>query len=113
MSHTYHSINYHIVFSTKYRRPTIDAALKPRLYAYMAGIINNGYGFTRIINGVEDHIHILCRMAKILTIADLIKELKRESSKWVKQQDLDLRGFSLASGLRRVLSQSVPRRRVD
>jgi REP element-mobilizing transposase RayT len=50
------------------------------------------------VGGVEDHIHILCRMAKVISISDLIKELKRESSKWVKQQKSVLRRFYWQSG---------------
>lgn len=50
------------------------------------------------VGGVEDHIHILCRMAKVISISDLSKELKRESSKWVKQQKSVLRRFYWQSG---------------
>ncbi len=58
-------IYLHIVFSTKDRRPFLkDAALRNGMFAYMVGILN-GAGCTAIkIGGVEDHVHILCRLAE-------------------------------------------------
>ena len=89
----------HIVFSTKDRRRFLcDQELRSRTHAYLVGICQNQGAPSLKVGGVEDHIHLLCRMAKVLSIADLIKELKRESSKWVKQQHLELRGFYWQSG---------------
>ena len=36
---TYTSLTYHIIFSTKYRKPTIHEPLAEELYAYIGGII--------------------------------------------------------------------------
>ncbi len=58
MSNTYTSLHYHIVFSTKERLKIITPKLKNPLFAYLAKTINNEYGFTRKINGMNDHIHI-------------------------------------------------------
>ena len=83
MAHTYHSLSFHIIFSTKERFPMIDINLREKLHAYMAGIINNGYGFTRKINGTADHVHILADIKPAFSPADLLREIKTNSSRWV------------------------------
>ncbi len=83
MAHTYHSLSCHIVFSTKDRFPIIDADIRERLHAYLAGIINNGYGFTRKVNGTTDHVHILADIKPKFSPADLLREIKTNSSRWV------------------------------
>ena len=47
---------------------------------------------------MADHVHILCRFGRSLSIADLIKELKRESSQWLKTKASDLAGFYWQKG---------------
>ena len=51
-----------------------------------------------IVGGVEEHVHILCRLGKSLTVAHLIRELKRESSKWIKSQGPNLAPFYWQNG---------------
>ena len=51
-----------------------------------------------IIGGVEDHVHILCRFGRTITVADLVKGLKKESSKWVKGKDRSLGDFHWQAG---------------
>jgi putative transposase len=50
------------------------------------------------VGGVEDHVHLLCRLGKQIDISKLIAELKRESSKWVKEQRPDLADFYWQNG---------------
>jgi REP element-mobilizing transposase RayT len=72
----------HLVFSTKLREPCLrDGELRGRLHAYLAGACRNLDSPSLIVGGVEDHVHILCRLSKTGSVADLIRELKRESSK--------------------------------
>jgi len=99
MSQSLVQVYLHVVFSTKDRQPFLgDQELRDRTHAYLVGVCRNQGAISLIVGGVADHIHILCRMAKVLSIADFIKEVKRESSKWAKQQHRDLRGFYWQSG---------------
>jgi putative transposase len=92
-------IYVHLVFSTKNRRPFLrDAALRHRLHAYLTGICNNQQSPAITVGGVEDHVHILCRLSKTLDVSVLIRELKRDSSKWVKDQDSALSDFAWQNG---------------
>jgi len=78
---------FHIVFSTKNRVPFLrDVALRSRLHAYMAGVLLEIDCDPILINGVEDHVHILCNFSRTITIASLVEEAKRGPSKWMKEQ---------------------------
>ncbi len=98
MSHTYHSLSFHIVFSTKGRLPIIDGAVSDRLYAYMASIINNGYGFTRKVNGTTDHVHILADIKPVCSPADLLREIKTNSSRWTHETFSTQANFAWQTG---------------
>ena len=45
-----------------------------------------------------DHIHILCRLSRKVAIMDVLKVSKTETSKWLKKQDLALKGFNWRGG---------------
>ncbi len=78
------NILVHIVFSTKDRRLLIPTEIEPQLYAYISGIIKNNKGRMIIAGGMADHIHILVSIGRI-DISELIGDIKRESSKWMKE----------------------------
>src|SRR5579884_3362924 len=85
MSQSLEQIYLHIVFSTKNRAPFLtDPDLRKELHAYLAGTCRNLESPSLIVGGVADHVHILCRFSKNLAVAQLLAELKRESSKWIK-----------------------------
>ncbi len=79
----------HLVFSTKNREPILrDGELRKRLHAYMAGILQELHCEPILINGVEDHVHVLCNLSRTLSLAKVVEELKKSSSKWMKEQVL-------------------------
>jgi REP element-mobilizing transposase RayT len=92
-------IYLHVVFSTKGRKPFLtDAALRGRTHAYLAGICKNLDCPAVIVGGVEDHVHILCRFGRTIEVATLLRELKRDSSKWIKVEEPRLDEFQWQSG---------------
>ena len=89
----------HLVFSTKQRKTYLqDDALRAKLHAYLAGTCKNLESPSLIVGGVEDHVHVLCRLSKTISVSVLIRELKRESSKWIKTQSRDLSSFHWQNG---------------
>src|SRR5204863_408672 len=74
----------HAVFSTKHRAPTIHGDVKPRLHEYVGGILRSIDCPPIQVGGVEDHIHLLLRLNRTLTIAQTIEKIKTPSSKWMK-----------------------------
>jgi REP element-mobilizing transposase RayT len=92
-------IYVHLVFSTKQRQPFLrDSNLRKRLHAYLAGICKNHDSTAVQLGGVEDHVHVLCRLGKTLDVATLVRELKRDSSKWIKDADHRLADFAWQAG---------------
>jgi len=99
MSQSLAQVYLHVVFSTKERRPFLQGEkLQQELHAYMAGTCKNLQSPAIKIGGVEDHVHILCRLGRTIEISDLVRELKRESSKWLKPKSLGLRRFHWQDG---------------
>jgi REP element-mobilizing transposase RayT len=89
----------HIVFSTKSRRPFLqDPDLRSRTHAYLLGICKRQDCPSVATGGAVDHVHILCRLSKSVAVADLIRELKRSSSVWAKDEDPPLAEFHWQSG---------------
>jgi putative transposase len=92
-------IYLHIVFSTKGRVPFLtDRAIRKRVHDYLFVTCENLGCPPLRVGGVEDHVHIACRLGKSIAIKDLIKELKRESSQWIKGLSSDLADFYWQSG---------------
>jgi REP element-mobilizing transposase RayT len=81
MSYVHHC--YHLVFSTKNRKPLIQESLQDELYHYIGGIIRNKKGSLLEIGGVEDHIHILAFYHQSISPAEMVKDIKSSSSRWV------------------------------
>lgn len=86
MGHTYTNLSYHLVFSTKDRQPLISKSAQPKLYAYIGGIIRDLKGEMLAIGGVEDHVHILCRLGTAVALADALRQIKGSSSRWVNEE---------------------------
>lgn len=92
-------IYVHIVFSTKDRMPFLkDTVFRGRVHAYLAGICNKQDCPAIIVGGVADHVHLLCRLGKQIDISSLIREIKRDSSSWVKEEEPTLSVFFWQSG---------------
>lgn len=77
----------HTVFSTKDRRPFLrDKPLREELHRYLGGILTNLDCQPIIIGGVEDHVHILSTLSRTCEAAEMVKEVKRGSSLWLKSK---------------------------
>ena len=85
---TFTQICYHVVFSTKGRRPTFKADRRQDLFRYVWGILKHRECHVYRINGVEDHIHILTSLHPTVSLADLVKDIKTGSSLWIKRESV-------------------------
>ena len=93
------AVYLHAVFSTKGRVPFFsDKEIRERAHAYLAGISNKLDCPMIIAGGVEDHVHLLFRHARTITQADWVKEMKRASSVWLKEQQPGFRDFAWQAG---------------
>jgi REP element-mobilizing transposase RayT len=78
----------HLVFSTKHREPTINDVVRPHLHAYLVGILDNLKCASLQTGGTGDHVHILFALGRTMTVSDVVEEVKKGSSKWMKTQDV-------------------------
>ena len=88
----------HIIFSTKHHTALITREIKGELHAYIAGTLINLKSEVLKINGTEDHIHILCTLPRTITIAKLLEEIKKSSSKWMKTKGSKWLKFAWQNG---------------
>ena len=93
------AVYVHLVFSTKERRPFLrDDIVRVALHAYLGGVSKTLECPPLIIGGVEDHVHLLCRLGRTITQAEWVKELKRVSNIWLKQKGPDYTEFEWQGG---------------
>jgi len=91
------AVYIHLVFSTKDRYPFFkDKDLRQDLHAFLGGTSKKLSCPPIIVGGVEDHVHLLSRFGRTITQAEWVKELKRVSNQWLKEQGV--RGFEWQGG---------------
>ena len=82
---TYLSLHYHIIFSTKYRKPWITDEWIERLHEYMGGTVRGLDGVPQVVGGVDDHVHLLVGLKSTHRLSDFMRELKKSTSEWVHE----------------------------
>jgi REP element-mobilizing transposase RayT len=84
MANTFTQIYIHIVFAVKGRQCLISPEWEDRLYKYITGIVQNKEQKMLAINGMPDHIHFLIGMKPTCCISDLVREVKKSSNDFIK-----------------------------
>ncbi len=108
MGHTYTALQYHIVFGTKGRVPSIQPNIQMRLYEYIGGIVRGENGILIAIGGMPDHIHLLATFHPTTCLADMLRRIKANSSKWVHENVQGMQGFAWQAGYAAfTVSQSI------
>jgi putative transposase len=97
MPSTHLSLHYHIIFSTKERHEFIADEWRHRLHAFIGGCIKTLGGVPEAVGGTRDHIHILMGLRATHRLADVVKEIKVASSKWI-HEELNHKLFSWQNG---------------
>jgi putative transposase len=98
MSNTYSRILMHVVFSTKRREPWIQAAWEDELYAYIAGIVERKGQKMLAINGMPDHMHMLIGIKVDCSISDLVREVKKSSTNFIRERKFTASPFYWQEG---------------
>ena len=98
MSQSFVQIYVHIVFHTKDNAKLIREDIENELFSYLGGILMNYKSNPLQIGGTSDHIHILCTPPKTMAPADLVEEIKKSSSKWIKTKGVHYKNFYWQDG---------------
>ena len=108
MAQSLSKLYVHIIFHTKSTSPLIRREDHNELYSYMGYIIKQNDSIPIIINGVGNHVHILCIMSKNIALAKLVEEVKKNSSRWIKTKNRYYQKFGWQGGYTSIsVSQSV------
>ncbi len=86
------------VVSTKNREPLITQEIEPELFAYIGGILKNNESRLLDAGGTADHVHLLISQSKNLALSSLMKDVKKDSSSWIKTKGGDFRSFHWQDG---------------
>jgi REP-associated tyrosine transposase len=98
MAQTLTSLLVHLIFSTKNRMPLITADVEPDLFAYIGAILKNNESRLLDAGGTSDHVHLLISQSKNIALSSLLKDVKKDSSSWIKTQSKRFRDFHWQDG---------------
>ena len=98
MAQTLVSLLVHVIFSTKNREPFISPSLEPELFAYIGGILKNQNSRLLDAGGTADHVHLLISQSKNVSLSSLMKDLKKDSSFWIKTKGRQFDNFHWQDG---------------
>jgi len=88
----------HVVFSTKNRVNLITSEIEEGLFGYMHGIVENNKSKLILANGTMNHVHLLISLGKVISISELVGDIKRDSSVWIKTQNSLFKNFHWQEG---------------
>jgi putative transposase len=108
MAHTLANVVFHLIFSTKTRRPLITPGLRTELFAYLGGIIREMQGTALIINGTANHVHMLVRIRPAQSVAEVVRVVKANSSRWAREKGNDDFAWQTGYGVFSVSESNVP-----
>jgi REP element-mobilizing transposase RayT len=98
MSGTYSQIYIQIVFAVKGRQNIIAKTWREDLHKYISGIVTNKGHKSIIVNGVADHVHVFVGLKPSMSISDLVRDIKNNSSKYINDQNFVKGKFSWQEG---------------
>jgi putative transposase len=81
MPGTHHQLLYHLVFSTKNRKPYLQAETRATMFEYLGGTVKGLDGIPLIIGGWVDHVHLLVKLTTQHRLSDFMRDLKAGTSK--------------------------------
>jgi REP element-mobilizing transposase RayT len=86
MAGTFSNLSVHLVFSTKDRLPLMTTPVRDELFPYMGGIVKGLGGSIISVGGMPDHVHLVARLPTSLSVADVVRTVKTNSSKWMNEE---------------------------
>ncbi|WP_318348200.1 transposase [Aquipluma nitroreducens] len=98
MSQSLSKLYIHCIFHVKNNTCLIRPEDENELYAYIGGVLKLSKSIPVQINGTGDHIHVLCIMSKNISLANLLEDIKRNSSRWIKTKDNYYLNFAWQGG---------------
>jgi len=86
MPGTFSQIYIQVVFAVKSRENLINRNWAPELHKYIAGIIKGKNQKPIIVNGMPDHIHAFMGLRPVMSISDLVRDIKSNSTNFINER---------------------------
>ena len=86
MAQTHLSLHVHLVFHTLDNRKSIKEGWRKDLHGFLGGCLKTAGCVPEAVGGTHDHVHILAGFRATHRIADIVKDIKVASSKWVHNE---------------------------
>lgn len=80
-------VNLHLIFSTKDRDPFLGTEIRDSMHRYLATLCRDLNATCHKVGGVSDHVHIVTSLPRTLSQSQLLEDIKKKSSKWIKEVD--------------------------
>jgi len=77
---------FRLYFAVDGRLSLIRPEFKEELYKYITGIVRNNNQKLLAINGMSDHVHILIGLKPAMALADLVRDIKADSSDFINRK---------------------------
>jgi len=88
----------HLVYSTKHRERILRDDIREELHRYTAGILKKYESPAILINSAEDHVHMLFSQSRTHSLADLVEQVKKGTTKWLKTKGRAFAPFHWQNG---------------
>lgn len=98
MSQSLSKLYIHATFHIKKTSVPLRKEDFEELFAYIAQVLKSMDCYPIQVGGVENHIHVLSTMSKNTSLAKMMEEVKRHSSRWLKTKDIYYKDFSWQGG---------------
>ncbi|MCG9130037.1 IS200/IS605 family transposase [Candidatus Poribacteria bacterium] len=98
MANTYTQLYVHIVFAVEHRRNLIPKEHKEELHKFITGIITNNKHKMIRINSMPDHMHIFIGLAPSVSLSELVKDIKANSSRFINKKQWCVGQFKWQNG---------------
>ena len=98
MPNTFSQIYIQVVFAVKGRECQIQHLWEEQLYKYITGIVQNHNQKMIAINGMPDHIHFLIGMKPTCCLSDLVREIKKSTNAYIRDNKLSSFKFQWQEG---------------
>ena len=98
MSQSHCNLIYHLVFSTKERRPFLTPDCGKDVHRYLAGAVQGLDGIPVNVNGTDDHVHLLVKLNQNHKLKDVLREIKANTSGWIHRTYPALFDFAWQAG---------------
>jgi len=98
MAQPYCSLVYHVVLCTNQRRSLLHGEVALQIHEYLGGAVRDAGGSAIVINGTENHVHLLVQIRPDKAVSDFVRNLKTNSSAWIHRTFTNLAKFAWQAG---------------